>query len=94
MIQERRESFAKEMQAKRKSSGMSRGEVASIVGVSAVRIAHLERGFANWSPGMIRAYTDAIRSPSLDSEGEKGGTVYPVPEKLTGEAGISGNEAL
>lgn len=36
----------------------------------------------------------AIKSPSLDSEGEKGSTVYPAPEKLTGEAGMSGNGAL
>lgn len=84
MIQERRESFAKEMQAKRKRSGKSCGEVAQIIGVSAVRIAHLERGFANWSPGMIRAYNNATGGPSLDSEGEKGSTVYPAPEKLTG----------
>lgn len=61
MTKDERKTFGAEMAAKRKAGGKTRGEVAELCRVLPQRIAALERGFTDWSPGMIERYLKAVK---------------------------------
>jgi len=61
MTKDERKTFGAEMAAKRRASGKTRGEVAELCRVLPQRIAALERGFAEWSPGIIERYLEAVK---------------------------------